>query len=155
MPEHKDAGNSYKRGMTRKVFKTHYIELIGCSSSTFLLRHSKHLVHPGELQLHNTPEKSYRSKPWAVSVRREKHIAKQQNDSLTHRGQQPSSAVPTQGTPHFSHLFFLSEPQLARSAMQGLLRADLCHGWVLQAFCGVGRGQVLVWAKGPLTPASN
>ena len=48
--------------MTRKVFQTHYIELIGCSSSAFLLRCSKHLMHPAELKLHNTPEKSYRSK---------------------------------------------------------------------------------------------
>ena len=153
MPERKDPGNSYKKEMTRKVFKTHYIELIGCSSRTFLLRHSKHLVHPGELKLHNTPEKSYGSKSWAVSGRRGKHIAKQRNESLAHRGQQPSSAVATQGKTHFSHLLFLSEPQLACSAgqetTQGLLRAELPHGWVLQALCGVGKGQVLVWAKGP------
>lgn len=136
MPEHKDAGSSYKRGMTRKVFKTHYIELIGCSSSTFLLRYSKHLVHPGELKFHNTPEKAYGSKSWAVSGRLGKCIAKQQNESLTHRGQRPLSAVPIQGKTHFPHLLFLSEPHLP-------------HGWVLQALCGVGKGQVLVWAKGP------
>lgn len=47
--------------MTRKVFKAHYIELIGCSSSSSLLRHSKHPVHPGELKLPSIPEESYGS----------------------------------------------------------------------------------------------
>lgn len=53
--------------MRRKVFKTHYIELLGCSSSTFLLWHATLLGRPGELKLLNAPEKSYGSKSWAAS----------------------------------------------------------------------------------------
>lgn len=33
--------------------------------------------------------------------------------------------------------------------MQSLPRGEFSHGWTLQALCGVGEGQVLVWAKGP------
>lgn len=146
MPEHSHAGNSYKRGMTRKVF-----EDLLYRADRLLLKYPPPQALQAPRASWGTEAPQYSREVLRVKIMGclwqrggGKHIAEQQNETVAHRGQQPSSAGPTQGKIHFSPLLFLSEPQLAgsggRETTQGLLRE--------QSFPRDGRYRLSVgWAK--------